>query len=41
MSLPVDVELLTIYPHAHYLAKEMKAFCALPNGSVRSALDPD
>jgi Flp pilus assembly protein TadD len=37
-TLPADVELLTIYPHAHYLAKEMKAFATLPNGSVRSLI---
>jgi tetratricopeptide (TPR) repeat protein len=32
--LPVDVELLSVYPHAHYLAKEMKASAALPTGEV-------
>jgi tetratricopeptide (TPR) repeat protein len=33
--LPVDVEALTIYPHAHYLATEMKPFATLPDGSTR------
>lgn len=32
--LPVDVELLSVYPHAHYLGKEMRAFAELPDGSV-------
>ncbi len=31
--LPVDVELLSVYPHAHYLGKEMRAFARLPDGS--------
>jgi Flp pilus assembly protein TadD len=33
--LPVDVEVLSVYPHAHYLAKEMKASAALPDGSAK------
>ncbi len=33
--LPVDVEALRIYPHAHYLAKEMEAWAELPDGSER------
>jgi Flp pilus assembly protein TadD len=36
--LPTDVDLLTIYPHAHYLAKEMKAFATLPDGTVRQLI---
>ena len=30
--LPVDVEVLTIYPHAHYLGREIQAYAELPNG---------
>ena len=30
--LPVDVQALTVFPHAHYLAKEMQAFATLPEG---------
>jgi tetratricopeptide (TPR) repeat protein/mono/diheme cytochrome c family protein len=37
--LPIDVELLTVYPHAHYLARTMSAVARLPDGSVRSLLD--
>lgn len=31
--LPVDVLLFGIYPHAHYLGKDMQAFAMLPDGS--------
>ncbi|MEO8260440.1 MAG: tetratricopeptide repeat protein [Acidobacteriota bacterium] len=33
--LPADVDLLSIYPHAHYLAKQMEGVARLPDGSVR------
>jgi tetratricopeptide (TPR) repeat protein len=32
--LPADVDLLSIYPHAHYLAKEMHGTATLPDGTV-------
>jgi Flp pilus assembly protein TadD len=32
--LPVDVEVLSVYPHAHYLATEMTASATLPDGTV-------
>ena len=31
-TLPVDVEVLTIYPHAHYLGAETRAYAELPAG---------
>ena len=31
--LPVDVEAVSIYPHAHYLGKEMRGTATLPDGS--------
>jgi Tfp pilus assembly protein PilF len=31
--LPVDVELLAIYPHAHYLGKDLRAVATLPDGT--------
>jgi Flp pilus assembly protein TadD len=34
-TLPADVDVISVYPHAHYLAREMKAFATLPDGSVR------
>ena len=33
--LPVAAELLGIYPHAHYLGKELEAFATLPDGTRR------
>src|SRR6185503_19927367 len=36
--LPVDVQLLGVLPHAHYLAKEMKGWATLPDGTRREML---
>ena len=36
--LPVDVEVLSVYPHAHYLGKEMRVSATLPAGSVKQLL---
>jgi Flp pilus assembly protein TadD/mono/diheme cytochrome c family protein len=35
LTLPVDVEVLGIYPHAHYLGRELEAWAILPNGQKR------
>lgn len=32
--LPVDVHVLSVYPHAHYLAREMQALAKLADGRV-------
>lgn len=32
-TLPADVDLLSVYPHAHYLAKQMRGTATLPDGS--------
>ena len=32
-DLPVAVQVLGVYPHAHYLGKQMRAFAQLPDGS--------
>ena len=37
--LPVDVELVGLYPHAHYLGREMRAWVELGDGRKRSLLD--
>jgi Flp pilus assembly protein TadD len=37
-DLPVPVALLSLYPHAHYLAKDMTVTATLPDGSVKSLL---
>jgi cytochrome c-type biogenesis protein CcmH/NrfG len=34
-TLPVDVDVLGVQPHAHYLAKEVKGFATLPDGSTK------
>jgi tetratricopeptide (TPR) repeat protein/mono/diheme cytochrome c family protein len=34
LTLPVDVDLLAIYPHAHYLGKDLQAVATLPDGST-------
>ena len=33
LKLPIDVEVLAIYPHAHYLGKDVQGFATLPDGS--------
>jgi Flp pilus assembly protein TadD/mono/diheme cytochrome c family protein len=32
-TLPVDVEVLGVYPHAHYLGKDLRGFATLPDGT--------
>jgi len=34
-TLPIDVDLMAIYPHAHYLGKDMQAFATLPGGAKK------
>ena len=36
--LPVDAELLSLYPHAHFLGKEMHVAATLPDGTARDLL---
>ena len=37
-TLPVDVDLLSVYPHAHYLGKEIDVRADLPDGIDQVAL---
>jgi Tfp pilus assembly protein PilF/mono/diheme cytochrome c family protein len=37
-TLPVDVDLLAIYPHAHYLGKDLQAFATLPGGKKKTLI---
>lgn len=37
-TLPVDVDLLGVYPHAHYLGKDMLATARLPDGTTRTLI---
>jgi tetratricopeptide (TPR) repeat protein/mono/diheme cytochrome c family protein len=32
-TLPLDVDLLAVYPHAHYLGKDLEAFARFPDGT--------
>jgi Flp pilus assembly protein TadD/mono/diheme cytochrome c family protein len=35
LNLPVDVEVLGIYPHAHYLGRELDGWAILPDGQKK------
>ena len=37
-TLPIDVDLMAIYPHAHYLGKDIQAFATLPDGTKKSLI---
>ncbi len=36
--LPVDVDAVSVYPHAHYLGKEMRGTATLPDGSTQDLI---
>ncbi|MGC2829828.1 MAG: tetratricopeptide repeat protein [Candidatus Acidiferrum sp.] len=36
--LPVDASVLAIYPHAHYLGKDLLAFATLPDGTRKTLI---
>jgi tetratricopeptide (TPR) repeat protein len=40
-ALPADVELLSVFPHAHYLARTMQSWATLPDGSKKTLLRID
>src|SRR4029079_695150 len=37
-ELPVPVDLMSVYPHAHYLARDMLVTAAFPDGTVKPLL---
>lgn len=37
-TLPVDVDLLALYPHAHYLAEDLTASASFPDGDVKQLI---
>jgi len=37
-TMPEDVMLLAIYPHAHYVGKDLEAFAKFPEGTKRSLI---
>lgn len=40
-ELPVDIEVLSVYAHAHYLGKSMEGWAALPGGGRKDLLRID
>jgi tetratricopeptide (TPR) repeat protein len=40
-ELPADVEVLSVYPHAHYVGKQLEAYATLPDGSRRHLIKID
>jgi tetratricopeptide (TPR) repeat protein/mono/diheme cytochrome c family protein len=38
LTLPIDADLLAIYPHAHYLGQGLQATATLPDGSTKSLI---
>jgi len=37
-TLPVDVDLMAIYPHAHYLGKDIQSYATLPDGTRQTLI---
>jgi tetratricopeptide (TPR) repeat protein len=37
-TLPIDVNLMAIYPHAHYLGKDIQAFATFPDGMKKTLI---
>jgi Tfp pilus assembly protein PilF/mono/diheme cytochrome c family protein len=37
-TLPLDVDLMAIYPHAHYLGKDIQASATLPDGTSKTLI---
>jgi tetratricopeptide (TPR) repeat protein/mono/diheme cytochrome c family protein len=35
LTLPVDVDVLAVYPHAHYLGKDVQGLATLPDGTKK------
>ena len=37
-TLPLDVDLMAIYPHAHYLGKDLQALATFPDGTTETLI---
>lgn len=37
-TLPIDVDLMALYPHAHYLGRDIQALATLPDGSTETLI---
>ena len=40
-TLPADVDMLGLFPHAHYLARTMRSWARLPDGTEKALLAID
>jgi tetratricopeptide (TPR) repeat protein/mono/diheme cytochrome c family protein len=40
-TLPADVDMLGLFPHAHYLARKMRSWAKLPDGTEKTLLSID
>ena len=38
VTIPVDVEILSIFPHAHYLGRDVRALATFPDGSEKTLI---
>src|SRR4029077_12539329 len=38
ITLPADVDVLAIYPHAHYLGQDLQALATLPDGTTKTLI---
>jgi tetratricopeptide (TPR) repeat protein len=38
LTLPIDVDLLAIYPHAHYLGRDLQATATPPDGTTKTLI---
>lgn len=38
LTLPIDIDVLALYPHAHYLGKDLLATATLPDGSTETLI---
>jgi tetratricopeptide (TPR) repeat protein/mono/diheme cytochrome c family protein len=38
LTLPIDVDLLAIYPHAHYLGRDLRAVATMPDGTKKNLI---
>jgi hypothetical protein len=40
-QLPADVDLISVYPHAHYVGKQLDGYVLLPDGTRRQLIEID
>jgi tetratricopeptide (TPR) repeat protein len=40
-AVPADVDLISVYPHAHYVGKQLDSYVVLPDGTRRQLIEID